>query len=165
MSNLPDLLTTGLSSSRAFVRGLALCLLHFGAHFLGLLHGPLALGTPWTRAVYSDCVTLVHTAQIPAGTVVACSTGFHQTGSTVVTRIIWLWLAFITMYSTLRCVQLCKCFVLLGRLCSPASNSAVSLFVKRESFMPSDVSLSSNNMTSSPRPQPEFVLVIHASQY
>ena len=37
--------------------------------------------TPWTRAVYSDCVTLLCTTQIPAGTVVACSTGLHQTSS------------------------------------------------------------------------------------
>ena len=35
---------------------------------------PLVPSTQWTRAVYSDCVTLLCTAQIPAGTVVACST-------------------------------------------------------------------------------------------
>ena len=37
--------------------------------------------TPWTRGVYSDCVTLLCTAEIPAGTVVACSTRLHQTSS------------------------------------------------------------------------------------
>ena len=59
---------------------------------------PLALdhrGLVLSARIASPCF---HTAQIPAGTVVACSTGFHQTSLIVVTRFIWSWLAFITMY-------------------------------------------------------------------
>ena len=69
-----------LRPPRALVRGLAFGSLRSEAPLLGLLHVLLPL-TPWTRAVYSDCATLFHTAQIPAGTVVACSTGFRQTSS------------------------------------------------------------------------------------
>ena len=46
----------------------------------GLLH-VLLPSTPWTRAICSDCATLLCTAQIPTRPVVACSSGFHQTSS------------------------------------------------------------------------------------
>ena len=54
-------------------------------HQLELLH-VLLPSTPWTRAVY--CVALRCTAQIPAGTVVACSTRLHQTSSIDTIRLV-----------------------------------------------------------------------------
>ena len=78
----------GLASSRTLVRDFALCLLHSEAPLLGLLHVLLPLDPRGLAPSTRNRVTLFHTAQIPAGTVVACSTGFHQTSSINTVRLV-----------------------------------------------------------------------------
>ena len=111
---------------------------------------PLAVDIPWTRAVYSGFVTLLCTAQIPAGTVVACSTRLHQTSSIDMIRLVVACIRHDAHDSTVRCFTSfnCKCcnaastesawtksdvisqamhvVSLLGN-CSLVSNSAISL--------------------------------------
>ena len=157
----------GLPSSRAHVRGLALCLLHSEAPTLGLLHVLLPL-TPWTRTIHSDYVTLLCTAQIPAGTVVACSTGFHQTSSINTVRLVISWTHYVTqLRQVLQCGHFSRCARCSSRNTLFSCLQIGSFALRQERVLgPSDVSLSSNNKTSSPRPQswncpcPSFVSVL-----
>ena len=122
----------GLASSRALVRGLTLCLLHSEAPILGLLHVLLPLDprglAPSTRIV-SPCFTRPRFQLGLSSRAPADSTKRAQS-----TRSIWSWLAFITMYYTLQVLQRgipqAVNIVVLGILCSPASNS----FVRSESW-------------------------------
>ena len=119
----------GLASSRAFVRGLALCLLHSEAPLLGLLHVLLPLTPVDSRNLLGLCYPVSHgpdsSWDCPPNELDQHGPSGHGLHSS-------------------QCSQLCKCFnvaisqamnvVVLGRLCSPPSNSAVSLFVKSESW-------------------------------
>ena len=88
---------------------LYLTLLHSQALLLfGLLH-VLLPSTPWTRAIYSDCATLLGTAQIPAGTVVACSTRLHQTSSIDMIRLVVACIHHDVHDSTVRCCASFNC--------------------------------------------------------
>ena len=126
----------GLAPSRALVRGLALCFLHSEAAPLGLLHVLFPLTPVDSRRLLGlchlvshgpdsswDCRRVLH--RIPPNELDQHGPSGHGLHSS-------------------QCTQPCECFnvaisqamnvVVLGILCSPASNSAVSLFVRSESW-------------------------------
>ena len=167
-SNLLDLVTTPfcLASSRALVRGMALCLLHSEAPTLGLLHVLFALDPVDSRRLLRLCHPVSHGPD--SSWDLSSRAPPDSTKRARSTRSIWSWLAFITNALNSSKVLQCGHFSSYARCSSRKTLFSClqlgSFALRRERVLgPSDVSLSSNNKTSSPRPQHEVVLVLHSS--
>ena len=127
----------GLASSRALVRGLALCLLHSEAHPCWTSSRPLALLTRVdSRRLLGLCHPVSHGPD--SSWDLSSRAPPDSTKRARSTRSFWSWLAFITMYSTLRVLQRGHFSIAMNvaktLFSRYASNSAVSLFVKSESW-------------------------------
>ena len=137
---------------RALVRGLALCLLHSEAPTLGLLHVLLPLTPVDSRRLLGLCQIVSHGPD--SSWDLSSRAPPDSTKRARSTRSIWSWLAFIKMCLTLQVLQ-------HGHYerCSSRNTLLTCLqlgsfaFRKERVSGPSDVSFSSNNKTSSPRPQ------------
>ena len=124
-SSRPFLRLLGLASSRALARGLVLCLLHSEAlDPRGFSPSTLIVSPCFTRPRFQLGVSS-RAPPIPPDELDQHGPFGHGLHSS-------------------QCTQPCKCFnvaisqamnvVVLGRHCCPASNSAVSLFVRSESW-------------------------------
>ena len=146
----------GLAPSRAFVRGLALCLLHSGAPPSRTPSRPLALDPVDSRRLLGLCHLVSHGPD-SSWDCLSSRAPLDSTKRARSTRSTWSWLAFITMCSILRVLQ--RGHFSSYERCSSRNTlfSCLQLgsFALRQErvLVPSGVSLSSNNKTSSLRPQ------------
>ena len=146
----------GLASSRALVRGLAMCLLRSEAPTLGPLHVLLPLNPVDSRRLLGRIVSPCFTRpRFQLG--LSSRAPPDSTKRARSTRSIWSWLAFITMHSALQVLQ--RGHFSSYERCSSRNTlfsclQLGSFALRQERVLgPSDVSLSSDNKTSSPRPQ------------
>ena len=159
-----NLQVLGLASSRTLVRGVALCSLHSEAPTLGLLHVLLPLTPVDSRRQLGLCHPVSHGPdsswecrrvlhRIPPNELDQHGPSGHGLHSP-------------------RCTQPCKCFdiaiinvVVLRMLCSPASISAVSLFVRSETWGRPMCLFRQTRRHHPLAINREFVLVLHSSLY